>query len=866
MMANVGSIAAQGSVAAEFCHENKPATVPALKPKNASAKPAQASMPSSVQVSALLRPSRWQFRLAALALPFALLAVLELALRLFGYGHPVGFFLKDQVGGRPVFTENQEFARRYFPPGLARSPEPTVVPAVKAPDSCRIFIFGESAAMGDPEPAFAFARILDVLLGARYPGRQFEIINVAVTAINSHVIRQIARDCAPLHGDVWVIYMGNNEVVGPFGAGTVFGAQTPPLAAIRAQIALKGTRTGQLLDALRWRLTRRADAPATWEGMEMFLQQQIRQDDPRMARVYEHFRKNLEDILRLGASSGARLLVSTVVGNLKDCPPFASLHRPDLSPAQLAEWDKLYQAGMAHEAATNPAAALASYQQAAHIDDHFAELHFRAGRCQWALGDFAGARQRFEQAQDLDTLRFRSDTRINQIIREVVATSAPRGTEFVDARAVFATNSLHGVTGGELLWEHVHLNFAGNYLLARAVAEQIADLLPVSVTGNGSASRAAGASTNQPPLLTAAECARRLGLTDWDRYQGIDEMFKRLQNPPFTHQLGHEARLARLQAERAGLRSATHQPAFAAAGEIYRQALAVRPDDWVLHERFAKLFEHFGELGEAEKHWRRVTELLPHYAQGWFCLANVFDAQGRHADAIEVFRETLRRHPDLCEAQHGLGSALAAQGKVEEAIEEFERAIRLKPGFAEARVNLGLLLSQQGRTNEATAQYREALRANTNSSAAHINLGKLLAGQGRTAEAVVHYREAVRSNPDSAVAHYNLGNALAALGRGEAESHYAEAVRINPAFLEARLKLGIELARQGRAAEALAQFQEAVRLQPESAEARLNLGVALAKARRFDEAIEQFRETLRLSPAHPMAQTYLEQAQAARGR
>ena len=79
--------------------------------------------------------------------------------------------------------------------------------------------------MGDPEPAFGFGRILQVLLQAKYPARHFEVVNVAITAINSHVIRQIARDCAPRQGDLWIIYMGNNEVVGPFGAGTVFGAQ-----------------------------------------------------------------------------------------------------------------------------------------------------------------------------------------------------------------------------------------------------------------------------------------------------------------------------------------------------------------------------------------------------------------------------------------------------------------------------------------------------------------------------------------------------------------------------------------------------------------------------------------------------------------
>ena len=87
-------------------------------------------------------------------------------------------------------------------------------------------------------------------LDLRHPDKKFEVVNAAMTGINSHVILPLARDCAEARGDVWVIYMGNNEVVGPFGAGTVFGSQTMPLPLIRAGLALKATRTGQLFDAL----------------------------------------------------------------------------------------------------------------------------------------------------------------------------------------------------------------------------------------------------------------------------------------------------------------------------------------------------------------------------------------------------------------------------------------------------------------------------------------------------------------------------------------------------------------------------------------------------------------------------------------
>ena len=123
------------------------------------------------------------------------------------------------------------------------------MPAQKPPGTYRIFILGESAAMGDPEPAFGAGRYLEALLHERFPRAKFEVINVAMTAINSHAILPIARDCARQAGDLWIVYMGNNEMVGPFGAATVFGTQAPPWPFVRLNLAIQQLRLGQLLAA-----------------------------------------------------------------------------------------------------------------------------------------------------------------------------------------------------------------------------------------------------------------------------------------------------------------------------------------------------------------------------------------------------------------------------------------------------------------------------------------------------------------------------------------------------------------------------------------------------------------------------------------
>ena len=117
-----------------------------------------------------------------------------------------------------------------------------------------------------------------------------------MTAINSHAIREIARDSQSRSGDIWLIYAGNNEVVGPFGAGTVFTKPGMSLASIRAKLALDKLRTGQLLSSMGRSQNRQSE----WLGMEMFEGQRLEHSDPRLRTVYDHFEANLSDIIGFG--------------------------------------------------------------------------------------------------------------------------------------------------------------------------------------------------------------------------------------------------------------------------------------------------------------------------------------------------------------------------------------------------------------------------------------------------------------------------------------------------------------------------------------------------------------------------------------
>ena len=86
-------------------------------------------------------------------------ALLEVTLRLTGFGYPTAFLLKSSNHGENTFVQNNQFGWRFFGPRAARQPFATSIPREKPPDTVRIFIFGESAAYGDPQPRFGFPRI-----------------------------------------------------------------------------------------------------------------------------------------------------------------------------------------------------------------------------------------------------------------------------------------------------------------------------------------------------------------------------------------------------------------------------------------------------------------------------------------------------------------------------------------------------------------------------------------------------------------------------------------------------------------------------------------------------------------------------------
>jgi tetratricopeptide (TPR) repeat protein len=674
--------------------------------------------------------------------PGLVFAILEVSLRVAGYGKPTNFFLDgSKVERTQVWIDNPDFGYWVFPRGLEPFPQPVpfVLPKDKAAGTYRIFVLGESAAMGFPDPSTSFARVLEVMLRAQYPNTRFEVVNASMVAINSHIALPIAKQCAEHKPDLFIVHLGNNEVVGPFGAAGVLGPFSPSLRLIRANLGIKTTRTGQLLNGLVQALARGKDAPQGWDGMAMFTNSHVRVDDSRLPRIYDHFRQNLQDICRLGSEAGVPVVLCTIPVNLKDSAPFGSMHAPDLTDKQRQAWEKLYKAGVQLEGEKKFAEALKSYLQAGQIDNSFADLAFRLGRCYTAMEDDTQARQHYLGARDLDTLRFRSDTTINNTIREVAAANEAAGVRLADAEQVFARNSCGEVPGEELFLEHVHMNFKGNYLLARTVFDTITNPAPPAL----------GTPSNQATPLSEEQCARRLAHTEWNEsYHGTKTYELLLKGPPFTFQLDRVERAERWKQRLAELRERLKAGGIQPAIADYQQAIQAAEGDWMIRMNFAELLTEIGRAEEAVEQYEQVLVHLRHSFAARYKVGNLYLKMNSPQSAEFHFREALRLDPDNLEANVGLAEALESQGRTAQAQAMYEEQIRKHPNRAFALAALGRFLYRTGRFEDAKARLTEALQREPGAAATHVDLGLTALRLEKADEAIEHFEAALRIRPE----------------------------------------------------------------------------------------------------------------------
>jgi thioredoxin-like negative regulator of GroEL len=622
------------------------------------------------------------------------------------------------------YRTNPDFVSLFMPGSFDLRPLNFRVALRKPAGTVRIVVLGGSATEGVPAPAFAFAPQLRAQLRARYPGKRFEVLNTGIVAVNSHVVDQVARDLARFSPDLFVVYMGNTEVVGPYGPGCAYLSAMPPLWVVRLSVFVRSTRTGQLLGGLLGKLGRHGPA-ADWGGMSMFADSAVAGDDPRLEAVYRNFESNLTDIVLVATDAGAKTLLCTVVSNLKDCAPLLSRHRGGLSAADRSAWQTAFERGTLAWRLGDAAGARPELQEALRRDPQYADAAYLLGILELQAGETAAARIHLLQAEHWDALRFRPDPRINEVIRQV-ARRFPAAALLDAARLMGSDPDSPGApTGHEYLFEHVHLNWAGNYFLARRMAEESATLLFGRDDGAGA-------------WLEPAGCAAALGYSAHEVYPVLARLASIVIAPPFTNQLtyvGDQARLARDLAAAKAERARPERVREARA--LVDAATAADPENADLAKLGEELDDEAGDLAGALAQARRAQTLQP----ANFALAGdeaiKLSRLGRFDEAERLLQKTaltctLRDRALLAPA---FADLFTRTKRFADGRKFFDAEIARQPTSVGLRLLRGRLARLGGDPTAAERDFRSILKDNPAEQEATEALFELLGETGRTAEA-----------------------------------------------------------------------------------------------------------------------------------
>jgi tetratricopeptide (TPR) repeat protein len=575
------------------------------------------------------------FKTISILLPFLLLGLLELSLRIFHYGHDLRLFI-EYPHDNNYLVLNPDASRRYFSDQEnATSGNVELFRKKKDPNTLRIFVLGESTTIGYPYfHNGSFHRWLEYRLMHTFPDRNFEIINLSLTAVNSYTILGFSRELVDYEPDAVLIYTGHNEYYGALGVGSTdrIGGNSQ---LVDLTLWLRQFRVVQLIakayDGIVHLFSAHA-ALANKTRMELMVgEQRIPYGSKLFARGIDQFRGNMDKTLSLFQKHHIPVFLSNLVSNEKDIPPFISA---PVDSVQFPGFQKNYERGLKAMEKSDSATAYADFNDAGHAYGGHALCNYYLGRLAYRDGDSGLAKSRFSKARDLDELRFRAPEELNGIIAQLCNTYD--NTHLVDAKTAFEAISGKHIIGDELVLEHVHPNLYGYALLS--------DVFYTTMKTQGLFAAPKGTEMSFPRLLAS------MPITKVDSLTGVYKIWKLKSSWPFNGRPETDSLHVGSEEEELAFDIAfKHMPWESAMSNLYDYYIKERdlegartvmetllleyPTEEVYYDKTANLYGELKQYDNALFYFKKAFALAPSFekARYVFVLALKLD---RPADAL----------------------------------------------------------------------------------------------------------------------------------------------------------------------------------------------------------------------------------------
>ncbi len=622
------------------------------------------------------RAKLWTFRLGAGLMPLLVLLLAETVLRVADYGSYPPLFHPIE-GYEGYLQPNEGVAARYFTtiesiPGI-----PFDSFQASKPDSAlRVVVQGGSTAAGFPFYfGGSFPDMLEQRLLMTFPGRQVEVVNTAMAAVNSYTLWDLADEIIAQDPDLIIIYAGHNEYYGALGVGSSQLLGRNP-ALVRLYLSVTSYRTVQLLqDVIRnvvglFRSSQASEPGGATLMQNMVGEQRIPLGSPLFKAGIDQFRSNMDRLLRRYHEAGIPVLIGTVVSNERDHAPFLSgvPNSQDAPAVRSGVQDALsrFASGDSSDAireiseviVDHPEYAAAWYARARMLDE--------IGQPDAAEGDYREARQR-------DELRFRGPDEINKVIEEL---SRRHNATLVETEKAVRNASPNGVPGRRMMLEHLHPTIEGYFELSDAFYLAMAKSAP---------GRDRGFQWEAPVTKEAAR--QNLLVTPIDSLTGLYRVQQLMRSWPFQP-MGVKAK------------SVDTLAAGTLAGSLALQVYTRDITRLQALDTFQQAAASTGNIRSALQSIFAIIQRYPFLPGPYLSAANIQMAIRDYAQAEQYVLASLER-AESAEGLRILGSLLLNRQQPTDAIPRLERAIQLEPSDAIATYNLAGAYALVGRYDDA---------------------------------------------------------------------------------------------------------------------------------------------------------------------
>jgi tetratricopeptide (TPR) repeat protein len=576
------------------------------------------------------------FYIIALLLPIIFFGLLEGAARVLGLAAVEPLF----VDGPPGYLRPNEAVIDRFFIHSSRAPrvsiDTTFFRKEKGDDAFRVVVQGGSSAAGFPYGKWAsLAGMLGQRLQRSEPDRDIEVISTAMSAINSYALLDFADEIIAIDPDAVLIYAGHNEYLGVLGVGSAYGAGRSPLFT-RLLLQLRRSQLFRAMQSAYGAMTPAPDSDAQKSGTLMARiahDRAIAYGSPVYRAGVEQFSRNLSALLGRYAKANVPVLIGSLVSNENGLSPFISVAGNETSLKALRE-----------------------LKPDARPAENSADGFFAIGRQLERSGEPVKARGGYQWARDLDALRFRAPTKMNDVIREA---AAENGATFVDVEATLSSSSRNGIIGNGLMLEHLHPNLRGYFLLADAYFRSLLR-------------RASGPGWNEGPKRAVAW--QEIPVTEIDdlaagyrlRYLKADWPFQEQRQqvtiePPrnAVEQIAQAWFFGKIDWQQAMQQALTHYQKVGRldqAAKIAMNLVVAFPFESRPHYVSGRLLLADGQPERALNYLAKAVRLAPADSESGFALSEAYLATGRPDDARRVLDELLRQHPNDIAIQERLNA------------------------------------------------------------------------------------------------------------------------------------------------------------------------------------------------------------------